>query len=196
MALRVISVRRAFSLLIKRDDELHPVAEVIGLDAGRYVSYTFSDWIELSYLERRAPRNGHDWVRTVRFDLMVPRVIRVLTFSRPLRQEVKFTRRNIFARDGNTCQYCGRRFSTAELSLDHVVPRARGGGTTWENVVCACIRCNVRKGGRTPREAGMNLMTEPARPRRNPLLSVNLSDHRYSVWRGFLESAHWNIDTC
>ncbi|MCA9056296.1 MAG: HNH endonuclease, partial [Planctomycetaceae bacterium] len=70
--------------------------------------------------------------------------------------------------------------------LDHVLPRSRGGPTTWENIVCACLDCNVRKGGRTPNEARMRLMRVPAKPRRNPLLVRQLDDHRYSSWQNFL----------
>ena len=195
MALRVISVRRAFSLLFKSDAYRHPVAEVVSVEEGRYVSYSFSDWTELSALQRHADStNGYEWVRSVRFDLMVPRIVRVLSFARVPRQEVKFTRRNVFARDGNICQYCGRRFGNAELSLDHVLPRAQGGGNSWENVVCCCVRCNVRKGGRTPDEAQMQLIRTPFRPRRSPALSVKLSDHRYRCWKRFLDVAHWNVD--
>ena len=195
MALRVISVRRAFTLLFKSDAYRHPVAEVVSVEEGCYVSYTFADWTELSALQQHAASaNGHDWVRTVRFDLMVPRIVRVLTFSRLLRQKVKFARRNVFARDGNICQYCGRRFGTSELSLDHVVPRAQGGDSSWENVVCCCVRCNVRKGGRTPAEAHMHLIRDPIRPRRSPALSVKLSEHRYRCWKRFLDVAHWNVD--
>ena len=104
----------------------------------------------------------------MRFELAVPRIIRLLFYDRLPRQAVKFNRRNIFARDRNRCQYCGKRFPTSELSLDHVVPRSRGGEATWENIVCCCVKCNVRKGGRTPEEAGMKLITEPVKPKRSP----------------------------
>ncbi len=83
----------------------------------------------------------------------MPRVIRLLAYDRLPKQTVRFNRRNLFARDNNRCQYCGKRFPTSELSLDHVVPRSRGGDTTWENIVCSCVACNVRKGGRTPTSA-------------------------------------------
>ncbi len=195
LAMRVISVRHAFALLFKQDRQLRPVAEVVCIEDGRYVSYTFNDWFELSVLQRPGGRDGYDWIRTVRAELMVPRIIRVLTFARLPRREVKFTRRNVFARDGNTCQYCGRHFGLSELTLDHVVPRARGGQTTWENVVCSCVSCNVRKGGRTPWEACMRLIRAPERPHRSPALTVRLSDRRYGCWRAFVESAHWNIES-
>ncbi len=194
MALRVISVRRAFSLLFKLDRRHNPIAEVVDVEDGRYVSYNFADWTELSAFKREFEATKHDWVRTVRFDLAVPRIVRVLTFAKLPRQEVKFNRRNLFARDHNTCQYCGKRFNTAQLSLDHVIPRSRGGPTTWANVVCACVECNVRKGGRTPREAHLRLVKHPVKPRRNPVVTVKLADHRYSSWRQFLDEAYWDVE--
>ena len=194
MALRVVSLRRAFSLLFKRDAEQHPVAEVVSVEDGRYISYNFEDWAELSAFAHEFEPAEHDWIRTVRFHLAVPRIVRVLTFSKLPRREVKFNRRNIFARDCSTCQYCGKRFGSSELSLDHVVPRLQGGASCWENIVCACVRCNVRKGGRTPDQAGLRLIRPPVKPRRNPVLSVKLTDKRYSSWRQFLDAAYWDVE--
>jgi len=127
-------------------------------------------------------------------DIAVPRIVRVLSYSRLPKQQVKFNRRNLFARDASTCQYCGKRFSSSQLSLDHIVPRSRGGQLTWENVVCACVKCNVRKGGRTPSEAHMRLIRKPVKPRRNPVVSIRLSDHRYSSWKQFLDAAYWDVE--
>lgn len=190
----MVSVRRAFSLLFKTDADYRPIAEVVHIDDGRYVSYDFQDWTELSALKREFEPAEHDWIRTVRFHLVVPRIIRVLTFSKLPRQEVKFNRRNLFARDHNTCQYCGKRYPTCELSLDHVVPRSNGGPTTWSNVVCACYRCNVRKGCRTPEQAGILLIRRPVKPRRNPVIHVKLSDNRYASWKQFLDHAYWDVE--
>ena len=187
-ALRVVSARRAFSLLFR------DLAEVVHVEDGQYLSYDFNSWVEVSQARRRFQPDEHDWVRTVRFDIAVPRIIRLLIFDRLPRQEVKLTRRNVFARDRNRCQYCGKRFATSELSLDHVVPRSRGGRTTWDNIVCACFTCNVRKGGRTPAEAGVTLITEPVRPRRSPVVSLKLSDGRYASWKQFLDHAYWSVE--
>ncbi len=194
MALCVVSVRRAFTLLVKRDHQSRRIAEVVSVEDGRYVSYDFDDWTELSALKREFEPDGHDWIRTVRFDLVVPRVIRVLTFSKLLKQEVKLNRRNVFARDRSTCQYCGKRFSSSELSLDHITPRSMGGTTTWTNLVCACVKCNVKKGGRTPEQANLHLIRPPVKPRRNPVLTVTFSDHRYSSWKQFLDTAYWEVE--
>ncbi len=193
-ALRVVSVRRAFTLLFKRDQARQPVAEVVHIEDGRYVSYNFEGWAELSAFKREFEPAKYDWIRTVRLHLAVPRIIRVLTFAQLPRQDVKFNRRNIFARDGNTCQYCGRRFSTVELSLDHITPRSHGGPTNWENVVCACHACNVKKGGRTPQQAGVYLIRPPVKPRRNPVVSIQLSDRRYASWKQFIDQAYWDVE--
>lgn len=194
MAMRVISVRRAFTLLSKRDENDVPIAEVVDVEDGRYVTYDFADWAELSAFRKEFEAHRHDWIRTVRVDILVPRIVRVLTYSRLPKQQVKLNRRNLFARDSNICQYCGKRFNTSLLSLDHVVPRSRGGGLSWENIVCACIRCNVKKGGRTPEEANMKLIRQPVKPRRNPVVSIKLSDKRYSSWKQFLDNAYWDVE--
>ena len=91
-------------------------------------------------------------VHTVSFKIRVPRVIVLMLFDRMPKKEVKFTRANIFERDKNTCQYCGKVFDRRDLNLDHVIPRDKGGTTTWENIVCSCIPCNTKKGNRLPHQ--------------------------------------------
>jgi len=188
MAVHVISVRRAFCLLFKE------LAEVITIDDGQYVAFNFTSWREASQARLLFKGPDDEFIRTVHFEIEVPRIIRLLTYDRLPRQKVKFNRRNIFARDGNRCQYCGRKFATSELSLDHVVPRSQGGRATWENIVCACVKCNVRKGGRTPREAGMRLYREPSEPRTSPSLRLKLSHRKYRSWKACLESAYWSVE--
>lgn len=188
MAIRVVSARRAFILLTKR------LAEVIHVDDGRYVNYDFSTWQEVAEYQRQFERERHDWVRTVRCHIAVPRIIRLLGYDRLPEQAVRLNRRNLFARDRNQCQYCGKHFPTADLSIDHVIPKARGGTDTWENLVCACIWCNARKGGRTPGEAGLKLIREPRRPRRNPMISLRLGSEKYQSWKAFLDEAYWSVE--
>ena len=184
----VISVRRAFCLLSK------DAAEVVSVEEGQFASYDFKSWREVSEFRAKMKNPDDDWIRTVQFEIQVPRIIRLLFYDRLPRHTVKFNRRNIFARDNNRCQYCGKRFSTHDLSLDHVVPRSRGGRGTWENIVCCCLRCNVRKGGRTPREASMSLIQKPVKPRRSPLLHLKLSHAKYQSWRSFLDNAYWSVE--
>ena len=188
MAVRVISARRAMTLLYQ------DYAEVVSVEQGEFLSYDFDSWVEVSEAKRRFEPEQHDWIRTVRFQVAVPKIIRLLVYDRLPRATVKLNRRNLFARDHNRCQYCGRRFPSAELSLDHVVPRSHGGDNSWENIVCACVRCNVRKGGRTPDQAGIKLVARPKRPHRSPVLTVRLSDSKYASWKQFLDFAYWDVE--
>ncbi len=188
MAVHVVGVRRAFGLL------LNELAEVIHIEDGQYGNYDFDSWREVSELKSEFKQPEEDWVRSVNFEVCVPRVLRLLYYDRLPKQRVRLNRRNIFARDANRCQYCGKKFSTSELSLDHVVPTCLGGGASWENLVCACVKCNVRKGGRTPKQANMKLICKPVRPQRSPLLSIKLGNPKYASWKTFLDAAYWSVD--
>lgn len=184
-AVHVISVRRAFCLLFK------DLAEVINVESGSYYNYDFEGWREQSEMRIALGDRGEedDWIQAVNFEIQAPRIIRLMRYDRLPRNAVKFNRRNIFLRDEHRCQYCGERYSSARLSLDHIHPRSRGGGDTWENVVCACLTCNVRKGGRTPQEAGMRLLRPPVKPTRSPLICRHLNQEKYASWRAFLKPA-------
>ena len=190
VAIQVMSVKRAFCLLCK------DLAEVINAENGAYVSYTFDSWREASQFKAAMQdRDEHDdWIRSVNFEILVPRVIRLVKYDQFPKNVIKFNRRNIFARDHNQCQYCGRKFPTAELSLDHVVPRSQGGVSTWDNIVCACVACNVRKGGRTPKQAHMSLIRKPEKPKRSPILNLKLTHRKYQSWKTFLENAYWSVE--
>ncbi len=187
-AVRVISARRAFAMLFKQ------IAEIVSFENNQYVAYDFESWRQVSDLRARYEHDHHDWIRCVRFEIAVPRIIRLLFSDRIHRQPVKFNRRNIYARDRNRCQYCGRKFPTTELSLDHIVPRSRGGEANWTNIVCCCVKCNVRKGGRVPEEAGMKLIAEPIKPKRSPVITLRLTSDKYASWRQFLDTAYWNVE--
>jgi 5-methylcytosine-specific restriction endonuclease McrA len=189
MAVHVISVKRAFCLLCKE------LAEVVTLEDGSYATYDFATWREVSEFRSREFRQEEDdWVRTTSMEIQAPRVIRLLEYDRVPKQAVKFNRRNLFARDGNQCQYCGKKFAISELSLDHVIPRSQGGKTTWDNIVCACVSCNVKKGGRTPRQSGMHMIRKPEKPKRSPLLSLKMTQKKYRSWQSFLDSAYWSVE--
>ncbi|MFM8802351.1 MAG: HNH endonuclease [Planctomycetia bacterium] len=188
VAVHITNVRRAITLLFRQ------LAEVVHIEEGQYAAHSLESWRELSALRSAYRGPNEDWVRAVGYDLQAPRVIRLITCDRGPRQGLRFNRRNVFARDGNQCQYCGKQFPTSELSLDHVVPRSRGGTTSWENIVCACVACNVRKGGRTPPEARMNLVRHPVKPKRSPLLSIKLGNPKYESWKSFVDNAYWLVD--
>ncbi len=186
-AVHVTTARRAFALLFKC------AAEVVHWQEETFHTHNFESWKELSQA-REHFEACDDWVRTVSFEIAVPRIIRLLIYDKLPPHEVKFNRRNIYARDRNRCQYCGGKFSTMELSLDHVIPKSRGGHAVWGNVVCACTACNNHKAGRTPREAGMALVKRPVRPRRNPLIQLKLRHEKYRSWKQFLGAAYWSVE--
>jgi 5-methylcytosine-specific restriction endonuclease McrA len=188
MAIRVVSARRAFILLAKE------LAEVIHVNEGQYLNYDFESWQDIAAYQTQFEKERHDWVRTVRTQIAVPRIVRLLGYDRLPQQTVKLNRRNLFARDRNQCQYCGRHFPTADLSIDHVRPKAQGGGEAWENLVCACLWCNAKKGGRTPAQAAMKLVREPKRPKRNPLITLRLGSEKYQSWKAFLDEAYWSVE--
>jgi len=109
----------------------------------------------------QAEETTHAEVRSPSQTMKVPSVIRLLTYRHIPQQSRALSRKNILLRDRNTCQFCGRQFPSSELTLDHVVPRSRGGHSTWENLVACCYECNNRKGNRTPEEVGLRLVRRP-----------------------------------
>lgn len=125
-------------------------------------------------------------LRSEHFSLPVPLVIRLVYYVRiPRRLSLPLTRRTVMARDHYTCQYCGAQPGRADLTIDHVIPRSQGGETTWDNVVTACRPCNQRKGNRTPEQAGMTLLSRPARPRYVALAFLGETAEAH-VWHKYL----------
>jgi len=183
MAIRVVDVRRAMTLLYRG------CAEVITIEDDQYINYDFENWCELSDLHSMEKQPGEDYIKTPTRELQVPRIVRLVLYDRVPKSTVRFNRKTLFARDSHRCQYCGQARPMSQLSLDHVVPRSQGGKTTWENVVCSCVGCNSKKGGRTPVQAGMKLLSDPIRPSANPGISVTLKDPRYSSWKTFLAAS-------
>lgn len=117
--------------------------------------------------------------------LDVPLVIRLMRYIRiPRRLKLPCSRRGVFARDRETCQYCGAQPGRSHLTMDHVVPRSQGGGTTWDNVVAACRDCNHRKGGRTPEQANMKLAIVPRQPQYVAFALLGELE-RHDVWRKY-----------
>ena len=182
-AINVCTAERAFTLLYMGH------AEVVVENGGNFQTFDFREWRDFTQ-----DHDGDDVVHTVSFKIRIPRVILLLFFDRLPHKEVKFTRHNIFERDRNTCQYCGKRFDRRELNLDHVIPRDRGGTTTWENIVCSCVPCNTRKANRMPQEAGMHLIRKPKRPKWRPFVNVTISAVAHDSWKHFLDLAYWNVE--
>lgn len=182
MPVHVTTVRRALSLLYQG------MAKAVN---DQYELINFDDWRELG------AKDGDDVIGLVNGVIRVPRVILLVAYDRIPKRHVRFSRLNIFLRDRNTCQYCGHAFHRKELNIDHVIPRSRGGKSTWENVVCSCLECNRLKGGNTPKEARMRLVKKPARPRWTPQMNFKIQIRRYEEWipfMNFIDVSYWNAE--
>ncbi|MBX3438831.1 MAG: HNH endonuclease [Planctomycetaceae bacterium] len=156
------------------------------VDPADFRQYTWDDW------SRLRPSVHELQLRTNSFCLRVPEVITLTTYDRVPTNVVTFSRRNVFKRDRFTCQYCGHQPGSAELTIDHVLPRAQGGTSTWENCVLACVECNSRKADRTPTQAGMKLRKAPERPNWRPFYAAD--GVRIDSWQKFVNEAFWNVE--
>jgi 5-methylcytosine-specific restriction endonuclease McrA len=174
----VTTLKRAYALLYCGN------ADAVDRD---HRAFDFETWA------CQLPGRGEEHICTPRRKLRIPRVIALRHYERPPRRYVRFTRANVFSRDGYRCPYCGRSSDARGLNLDHVVPRSRGGASSWENVVSSCVECNLRKGGRVPEEAGMRLARPPRRPGWAPLLRMSFAGggdrHVFDEWLPFLSAA-------
>lgn len=181
VAVHIAPVRRALTLLYQDlARAVHPVD---------YSLYSFDDWCELS----QAANDGR-YIHTVSFRIRIPEVILLNAFNGFIQQEVRFSRRNIFERDKNACQYCGARMTRAEATVDHVIPRSRGGRDTWDNLVLACMECNIRKSNRTPEEARMPLLRRPVKPAWMPQLGIRIPTGQIDSWQRFVDAAYWDAE--
>ena len=151
-----------------------------------YEALEFDSWADL------AVAHDEPCIRSVYLRIKVPEVILLTRHDGVPVPSAVFNRRNLFRRDHNTCQYCGSRPGTQELSIDHVVPRAQGGRSSWKNCVLACTECNHRKGGRTPRQAGMRLLSVPEKPNWTPFLEIPVGRVRQS-WKRFVSERYWQV---
>ncbi|MFC1735967.1 HNH endonuclease [Candidatus Hydrogenedentota bacterium] len=180
IAVHVADVKRALSLVYQ------DLAKVVNPED--FSTYDFLSWRELS-------QNGEGrFINTVNYKIAVPEVIVLNFFNKIHQKTVKFSRRNIFERDKNTCQYCGRRFARTDLTIDHVIPKCNGGTDRWGNVVLACVACNISKGGRTPEQANMPLIRKPRKPSWISHLGFHLDNIPSTSWQKFIDKAYWDVE--
>mgnify|MGYP003964825071 FL=1 len=188
-AVHIVNAKKAFAMLCKES------AEVVSIDDGQYNSYDFTSWVDVSVFKAECElpnEDRYESIKTFSLEVRVPKIIRLVVYDKLPKATVKFNRKNIFARDKNRCQYCGKKVPTSELSLDHVIPRTQGGTSNWKNIVCACTNCNKHKGGRRPEEAGMKLICKPVKPNHCPLIQLKLGSNKYNSWKQFLNNAYWS----
>jgi 5-methylcytosine-specific restriction endonuclease McrA len=179
----ITSVKRAFVLMYSG------VAKAVGSD---YETFDFESWSQISVM-----KGSLDVIRTVNTVILTPRVIVLIRYEGVIRKEAKFNRINIFRRDGGACQYCTKKFSRSELTIDHVVPRSQGGRSVWDNVVCCCVDCNRKKGGRTPEQSRMRLKRRPKKPLWDPFSNIYIKAVMYKEWEPFLnfvDISYWNVE--
>lgn len=158
----------------------------LGFAKGIDTQYQTYDWFQLLGLEKltELPEDNFYFLHTVSQMVPVPRVIVLSEFDKMPQKGVRFSRGHVFIRDQFTCQYCLQEFPRQKLNLDHVMPRSRGGKTSWENVVTSCHACNRRKADRTPSEANMPLSRKPQRPQAS--WGLIQRKHLDQSWRAFL----------
>ena len=156
------------------------------VDPADYQTFDWNDWSELR------PEDGDAFVQAIRFRIRVPEVITLSEYDRLPTASVTFSRRNIFKRDKFVCQYCGEQPGGEALTIDHVVPRAQGGESRWDNCVLACIDCNHHKADRTPDQASMTLRRDPIQPKWQPLYAAH--DVRIESWSKFVSETYWNVE--
>ncbi len=173
--IQTTSARRAVKLLFLGH------AQVVQTEGeAKFQTHDLDSWVEHS-----SDSMVGDLIRTVKLAIQVPKIIVLGLYDKLPRMEVKFSRQNVFLRDKHTCQYCVKTLPAEELNLDHVMPRDKGGETSWENIVTSCIRCNTRKGNRLPAEVNMIPKNKPVAPRWRPLYGFAEAKHDVA-WSHFL----------
>lgn len=188
MAIGTSPLYKALNLLFTHDAENRPKAVVIDDDC---MPHTWEEWSRLKV------KDGEAAIYTVYKSFRIPEVIKLSKYDKMPRQTVVFSRANIFKRDEYTCQYCGKKPGSEELTIDHVVPKSNGGKTTWTNCVLSCISCNSIKGSFACEEVknskfpkGMKLLKQPFQPK---LKDLKLTLY-YKSWKQWLDEAYWNVE--
>ncbi len=178
LPVHVTTVRRSICMVYRG------VADVVATDTLQ--THPFEAWIRLG------GSAAEHWIRTPSTLIPVPEVVQLRVYDKVPRFVAPFSRRNLYRRDANTCQYCGRRESSERLSIDHINPKSRGGLTSWENCVLACVRCNASKADRPLSQSGLRLIRQPRRPHWSPLLSLS-REARLISWRRFTSHHQWDV---
>lgn len=193
--LYVTTAQRAFNLLF-RDK-----AEVIEIENKSWISYNLKLWEEVSLYKVELEENFKYLRGCDNYILGVPKVIRLLKYAKQ-NLKINLTRKNIFLRDDNTCQYCSKQKKIQDLNIDHIIPRAQGGKNAWDNLVCSCIDCNSKKGSRTPKEAKMHLIRQPTKPSMFIIFKHYLNkidEDPFKDWipffpNDFISQIYWNAE--
>jgi len=155
-----------------------------GVCTESFVMYTWDDWIST---EINLPKVDF-YIKTLSLKIPAPQVIILTNYNDVSKTSIKFSSRALYRRDKYTCQYCRKKFKSEDLSIDHVIPKSRKGPTSWENCVTACFSCNNKKSDKTPSEAGLSLMSKPAKPKWNPVFHIR-NEIRPDAWAPLLKKS-------
>lgn len=180
--IQVCSVKEAIGLVAKGSAKI--------IDPSDFSSVDLMTWSDVS---KAKEKHGDSVIRSQYLALVPPEVIVLAKYEGQGEKSVVFSRRNLFKRDKYTCQFCGVQPGPDELTVDHVMPKSRGGKSTWENCVLACVECNKVKANRTPAEAKMKMRKTPKKPSWKALAQVNPKERKES-WEAFLTRAYWDIE--
>ncbi|MEN8661457.1 MAG: HNH endonuclease [Lentimonas sp.] len=178
-AVNIVGVQRSFSLLSQDH------AQIIYTGDGSFRLMDSGAWLQLS--EAAVPRDDEAFIQTVRLRIRVPKVLLLRDYDQLPAQAVRFSRETLFKRDHYRCQYCGNNYEDSHLNMDHVIPKDRGGRTSWENIVTSCIKCNTHKANRLPHQANMHLIRKPERPKWRPFISSLIGQDYDPDWDNFIK---------
>jgi 5-methylcytosine-specific restriction endonuclease McrA len=154
------------------------------VDPNSFETLTWEDWADIK------PKDGEEFISSINESFRIPEVITLTRYNKMPKHRVTFSRRAIYKRDDYTCQYCGCCPGSQELTIDHVLPRSKGGETTWLNCVLACLDCNGKKADKNLAEFGKKLLREPFKPK----YQMFKGDITCGSWKKFISEAYWNVE--
>ena len=179
VSIGTITVKNAVILLMRNSAKI--------LATGTYLTYSWEEWLE----ESPETIEAKSYIKTPNLNIPTPEVIILTNYDDIFRTTVKFSTKAVFRRDNFTCAYCGKRKKVEDLSIDHIIPRSRKGGTNWLNCVTSCFTCNNAKGNRTVAEANLKLHFKPRVPKWSPVIHVK-SEFRPESWKKLVKDEQWS----
>lgn len=183
VAVGSVSLKRAITLVFSTYKDGESKAKIVD-PVNDFQLFTWKDWSQF------VPRDGEDSISGTNLVFRVPEIIVLGRYNKLPNRKVYFNRRNLYRRDNFTCQYCERKLDSSELTIDHIIPRSRGGESNWDNCVIACNKCNEKKGSSLLSEIGLSLMRKPFKPKFN-MLEI---DVKIKSWEHFLGECYWNVE--
>jgi 5-methylcytosine-specific restriction endonuclease McrA len=180
-----ISLRRAITMVFSTHHDGAPKARIIEPES--YCAMTWDEWSQLR------PKVDDEKIQTGDLAFRVPEIILLSRFDKLPQPKVHFSRRNLYKRDNYSCQYCGIKPGSTELSVDHIIPKSQGGTSTWTNCVLSCIECNARKADKSLKASGMKLLSVPTKPKLE-MFKIDGITRPIKSWEAFVSAGFWNVE--